>query len=389
MARLDRDLKLMAAAVLFYAFGLGLYLQLLFVYALDLGASRFDIGLLTAIGLAATALSSLPGAWAAHRFRLKPVIAWVWWLSVPAGLCFALAPTWQWLIPGLVLTGLSMANNPVMKAYVHLKADDGRVARSITLVFGSLPRGPRRVAPARRLPRRRLRHAHRVLRSARSSSSCPSLAATLMRDTPYHAPAGSCSLRAATGNRRFRRYVLFFLARLPRRLRRPGVPDALPRQVHDQGYAALGVYASLAALRGGRADPAQRARRRPARPARSSIAGRARPRLRRPAPVAHRRHARSCGRSPCSCCGASTPCASSPTASWPLVRRDAAGVGLRHVRHDHGPAHGRRRPARRRALSGSGTRCRSRSPSPSPPSCSSCWRWCRATSRARRPGTGT
>jgi hypothetical protein len=52
----------MATAILLYAFGMGLYYQLLFVYALELGASRFDIGVLTAILLASTAASSLPGA---------------------------------------------------------------------------------------------------------------------------------------------------------------------------------------------------------------------------------------------------------------------------------------------------------------------------------------
>ena len=48
MSRLDRDLKLLAFANLLFALGFGMYLQLLFVYAMDLGASRFTIGLLNA-----------------------------------------------------------------------------------------------------------------------------------------------------------------------------------------------------------------------------------------------------------------------------------------------------------------------------------------------------
>jgi predicted MFS family arabinose efflux permease len=236
----------MAAAVLFYAFGLGLYLPLLYVYALELGASRFDIGLLAAVGLATTALSSLPGAWAAARFRLKPVIAWVWWLVVVAGLCYVLAPTWQWLVPGLVLTGLSMANNPAMKAYVHLKSDDGRVARSMTLVYGSVPLGLI-VSPLLGGYLADVFGMRTVFALSTVLYVVSALAASLLRDTPYHAPAGSCSLRAATGNRPFRRYVLFFLLGYLAVYVAQAFLTPYLAQVHDQGKTALGIYASLAA----------------------------------------------------------------------------------------------------------------------------------------------
>ena len=236
----------MAAAVLFYAFGLGLYLQLLYVYALDLGASRFDIGLLAAVGLATTALSSLPGAWAAARFRLKPVIAWVWWLVVAAGLCYVVAPTWQWLIPGLVLTGLSMANNPAMKAYVHLKSDEGRVARSMTLVYGSVPLGLV-VSPLLGGYLADTFGMRTVFALSTALYVVSALAAALLRDTPYHAPAGSCSLRAATGNRRFCRYVLFFLLGYLAVYIAQAFLTPYLAQVHDQSKTALGIYASLAA----------------------------------------------------------------------------------------------------------------------------------------------
>lgn len=246
MAQLDRDLKLMAAAVLFYAFGLGLYMQLLYVYALDLGASRFDIGLLAAVGLATTALSSLPGAWAAARFRLKPVIAWVWWLIVAAGLCYVVAPTWQWLIPGLVLTGLSMANNPAMKAYVHLKSEEGRVARNMTLVYGSVPLGFA-VSPLLGGYLADTSSMRTVFALSTALYVVSALAAALLRDTPYHAPAGSCSLRAATGNRRFCRYVLFFLLGYLAVYVAQAFLTPYLAQVHDQSKTALGIYASLAA----------------------------------------------------------------------------------------------------------------------------------------------
>jgi hypothetical protein len=51
---------------------------------------------------------------------------------VPAGLSFFLAPSWPWLIPGLVFTGLSMTNNPAWKSYIVLKSEPARVARNIS-----------------------------------------------------------------------------------------------------------------------------------------------------------------------------------------------------------------------------------------------------------------
>lgn len=247
MPGLDRDLKLLAVAVLFYAIGVGLYLQLLYVYALDLGASRFDIGLLTAVQLSLTALGSLPGAWAAARFRLKPVIAWVWWLCVPAALFYLVAPTWEWLIPGLVLTGVSMANNPAMKAYVHLKAQEGRVARSQALVYAAMPLGLV-VSPmvggyvAASVGMRVVFAASTVLYVVSA------ILATLLRETPYHAPPGSVTVRSVTGNRRFCRYVAFFLLGFLSVYVAQAFLTPYLAQVHGQGYGALGVFASLAAV---------------------------------------------------------------------------------------------------------------------------------------------
>ena len=86
--------------------------------------------------LGTTALGYLPGAWAAAHFRLKSVIVWVWWLTVPCALTYALAPSWPWLIPGVVLAGLYMANNPALKTYILLKSEPSRVSLNMMLVFG-------------------------------------------------------------------------------------------------------------------------------------------------------------------------------------------------------------------------------------------------------------
>jgi predicted MFS family arabinose efflux permease len=247
VSRLDRDLKLLSGAVVLFALGVGAYLQLLFVYAMDLGASRFTIGLLTAVMLACIAVGNIPGAWASHRFPLKWVIAGLWWLCVPTAVCFAMAPSWPWLVPGLVLTGVYMANNPAFKAYIALKSEPERMARNITLVFGAYPAGLV-VAPlmggfiADNFGMRT------VFLVSAAFFTASSLMATFIRDVPYH--KHQAPLRAADvgRNRSFRRYVAFFLVGfLAVYMGQPFLTPYLS-VAHEQGYAALGVYASLAAL---------------------------------------------------------------------------------------------------------------------------------------------
>jgi MFS family permease len=247
VSRLDRDLKLLSLANVLFALGIGMYLQLLFVYAMDLGASRLTIGLLNAVMLACIAAGNIPGAWAAHRFRLRTVIVVAWWFTVPAAVCFALAPSWPWLIPGLVLTGFYMANNPAFKSYICLKSEPERMARNITLVFGAYPAGLV-VSPlvggfiADHYGMRAVFWASAVLYVASS------LAATFIRDTPYRTCETPWSLAGVRRNRSFRRYVGFFLVGfLAVYVGQPFLTPYL-KIVHGQGYAALGVYASLAAL---------------------------------------------------------------------------------------------------------------------------------------------
>ena len=73
-------------------------------------------------------------------------------------------------------------------------------------------------------------------------------AATLIHDTPYHTCETSWSLAGLRRNRSFRRYVVFFLIGfLAMYVGQPFLTPYLS-VVHHQGYAALGVYASLIAL---------------------------------------------------------------------------------------------------------------------------------------------
>ncbi len=247
MRHFDRDLRLCTAAMLLFALGVGLYQSLLYVYALDLGASRFTIGLLNAVMLTIAAASNVPGAWAARRFGLKPVIVIVWWLGVPTAICFFLAPSWPWLIPGLVITGLYYGNGPATKAYIYLKSAPERRARNLTTVYAAFPLGLV-TAPlfggllASRFGMRPVFVVSGVLFALSAT------AISLIRDTPYYGANVPLSARSLFANRRFARYLGFFFAGYL--AASAGAAFLMPylKQVHLQGYAALGVYAALAAL---------------------------------------------------------------------------------------------------------------------------------------------
>ena len=247
MPHLDRDLKVLMVAIALWALAVGMYLQLLFVYAMDLGASRFTIGWLNAVMLGTMAACYIPGAWATDHFRLRTIIVATWWLTVPAAVCYALAPSWPWLLPGLVLTGLSNASNPSLKAYICLRSEPSRVARDLTFVFGAYPAGLV-IAPlvggflAARygIPT--------VFWLSAALYALSAVATSLIHDEPYCPGDIPWVFADVRRNRAFRRYVLFFLVGfLAVYVGQPFLNPYLA-QVHAQGYAALGVFAALAAL---------------------------------------------------------------------------------------------------------------------------------------------
>jgi MFS transporter, DHA1 family, tetracycline resistance protein len=245
--RLDRDFKLLALANVLYSTGLGLYQQLLFVYALQLGASRFAIGVLNALMLATIMLVNIPGAWAATRFRLKPVLVATWWLLVPTSLAYYFAPSWQWLVPGLVLFGLAYANMPVFKAYVYLKSERETVGKSMAFIFGSYSAGLI-AAPviggwiAQEAGMRTVFLISTVAYALSATAVC------FLRDVPNIPSPVPWKMTHLFRRATFRGHLAFFLVGfLAVYVAQPFVNPYLA-QVHHQGYAALGVYSSLVAL---------------------------------------------------------------------------------------------------------------------------------------------
>jgi MFS family permease len=247
MSRLDRDLRLLFVANFLFAAAYGLFCQILYVYALSLGASSFTIGVMNAILVVSTAAGLIPGAWAASRFRLKPVIAWVWWLDVPCGVIFALAPSWEWLIPGLVLFGISSAIGPAIKAYIVLRSEPQRVARNMTIVMASYPLGFI-LAPAAGGFIADTYGMRTVFIVSTVVFALSATTVSLLHETPYHAVGEPLHPGSLRHNRSFRRLLAFFLVGfLAAYLAQPFLTPFMA-QVHHLDYGQLGVYASLGAV---------------------------------------------------------------------------------------------------------------------------------------------
>jgi MFS family permease len=244
-----RDLRLLALANLLFAIGLGLYLQFFYPYVRDLGAPAYMVGVMAAVLFIATAAGYIPGAWLADHARLKPVIVVIWWITVPAAISFALAPSWPWLFPGLLLSGLYMMNNPAFKSYILLKSEPERISRNMSYVLASYPLG---IAVGPLVGGLLIEHwGMRVVFCVSAVIfALSSTSVTFIGDTPYHAAGRPWKLADLTGSRRFRRVLaFFFVAYLAAYLAQPFVQLYL-REVHDQSYMALGVFATIGAIGG-------------------------------------------------------------------------------------------------------------------------------------------
>lgn len=166
---------------------------------------------------------------------------------MPCGVIFALAPSWQWLIPGLVLFGISNANNPAFKAYIVLRSEPERVARNMTLVMAAYPLGLI-LAPAAGGFIADSYGMRAVFILSTVVFALSATAVSLLHETPYPAAGESRCLGSLRTNRTFRRLLAFFLVGfLAAYLAQPFLTPFMA-QVHHLDYSQLGVYASLGAV---------------------------------------------------------------------------------------------------------------------------------------------
>jgi MFS family permease len=138
---IDRGGWLLFAAQGLSGLGTGPFTVFSAIYQKQLGATALEIGLVAALGTVLGTLSMIPGTRLAEVFHLRPTLLAGWILSIPAPLCFALAPDWTLTAVGSAFLGLSVCNTPAMNVYLTLGVPRDRLAMVMTFVLSSFSLG--------------------------------------------------------------------------------------------------------------------------------------------------------------------------------------------------------------------------------------------------------
>lgn len=132
--RNDRTLQLLFTSLFFWMFGIGLYEQLVPIYARQLGASAVQLGTLFTVRHMALAGGFLIGWVVVDRWSPRAAIVTSWLAAVPVPLMLAAAPNYAWLVPGLLLYEVAYFGMPSMNAFVARRVPASELAST----FGAM-----------------------------------------------------------------------------------------------------------------------------------------------------------------------------------------------------------------------------------------------------------
>ena len=140
--------KLIAAGMLLWGLGYGLHSFMLPVHLRSIGCTPEQVGLVFSAGMAAMALSALPGGWLADRFERRRVIRISWLAGAPSALLYYLARDHRLAAVGMALYFGAQAGYPALNAYVASAAGVGRSGSTFGIVnaafAGGMVAGPMR-----------------------------------------------------------------------------------------------------------------------------------------------------------------------------------------------------------------------------------------------------
>jgi len=132
--RTDRNLQLLFGSLFFWSFGIGLYDSLLPIYARQLGASPIQLGTLFTLRHLALAAGFLVGWAVADRLSPRVVIGASWNSSTPVPLLLAAAPSYAWLLPGLLLYEFAYFGLPAVHAYITRRVPPSELASTFGIM---------------------------------------------------------------------------------------------------------------------------------------------------------------------------------------------------------------------------------------------------------------
>jgi MFS family permease len=134
MFRLGRDNSFLWWSMLLWGLGDGLYMYIHPLYIKSLGAGPTDIGLVLSVAAAAMTLTYLPAGFLSDRTSRRMNLLVGWAVGAIGALLLALAPDWQWLIPGMIVFRMSGFVMPAFQSYVLAASRPGDTKRAYTLV---------------------------------------------------------------------------------------------------------------------------------------------------------------------------------------------------------------------------------------------------------------
>ncbi len=108
----------MALALFLWGLGEGLWLYIRPLYVTFLGGNPVQVGQVLAMAGLAPVLLMLPAGRLIDRTGPRWLMLLTWWLGTAAAVVLALAPGWQWLLPGFFLYAMSASSLPAINAYI-------------------------------------------------------------------------------------------------------------------------------------------------------------------------------------------------------------------------------------------------------------------------------
>ena len=138
---MNRDLRLVSFALLFWGLGEGLFLFIQPLYIERLGANPVQIGSVLSLAAIFTTCTYIPAGALSDRYNRKLNMLGGFVLGAVAALLMALARDWRQLIPGLVLYALSAYCIPAINNYVAHASEGQDLNRTFTRVFASYSLG--------------------------------------------------------------------------------------------------------------------------------------------------------------------------------------------------------------------------------------------------------
>jgi len=132
--RTDSNLRTVLAALFFWSFGIGLYEQLVPIYARQLGASAVQLGTLYTLRHIALAVGFIIGWSVVDRYPRRTVMRASWVGGAPVPLLLAAAQSYIWLLPGLLLYEVTFFGLPALHAYVTQRVRSADLAPMFALM---------------------------------------------------------------------------------------------------------------------------------------------------------------------------------------------------------------------------------------------------------------